>query len=485
MNEITKNEIIECCIVGTGPAGLSVGLELIKHGKTNLVIVDKNHLIGGLARTEERDGIRFDVGPHRFFTNNKEVNDLWHDLLGKDFIPVNRLTRIYYKGKYFLYPIKATDALLKMGIFESIHAFFSFAATKFKKQEEAKTFEEWITQKFGKKLYTTFFKTYTEKVWGIPCNQIGAEWASQRIKGLDIIEVIKNALSFSNGNGPKTLVEQFDYPKYGSGQMYEKMAELIKNAGGKIITDTKVTRFNKTENKIESIEVEDREGNTYQIKADHYFNSAPLTHFYKLLSPGFGDDIDKAVNSLYYREHITVDLLINGDNLFPDQWIYIHSSDVKMARIANYNNFSKAMVGNQNKSAISVEYFTFQNDDIWKMNDESLINLAVTELEITKLIPKGAFEKGWVVRETESYPTYYLGYKEPYELLQKHLKGISNLTPVGRGGLYKYNNQDHSIYSGMLAARNYLKLTETPYDIWSINIDAEYHESGHRKKTDE
>lgn len=470
----------ECCIVGAGPAGLSAALELVKHGKTNIIIVDKNHLVGGLARTEERDGVRFDVGPHRFFTNNKEVNDLWHELLGKDFIPVNRLTRIYYKGKYFLYPIKATDALLKMGVFDAAHAFFSFMSTKLKKQKEANTFEEWITQKFGKKLYNTFFKTYTEKVWGIPCHEIGAEWASQRIKGLDIIEVIKKSFLFSSKSGPKSLVEQFDYPIYGSGQMYEKMAEIIKKAGGEIYLTTKVNRFKRIGSHIESIEVEDKKGKVFQIKADHYFNSAPLTHFYKLLSPTLGEDVNKAVNALYYREHITVDLLIKGDDLFPDQWIYIHSPDVKMARLANYNNFSKAMVGQPNKSAISVEYFTFQHEDLWKMQDADLIQLAVKELEFTGLIPKESFEKGWVVRETESYPTYYMGYKDHYEMLQMEANAFKNLSPIGRGGLYKYNNQDHSIYSGLLAARNYLKLNKTPYDIWKVNIDAEYYEKTER-----
>lgn len=464
----------ECCIIGAGPAGLSAALELVKHGKKNIIIVDKNHLVGGLARTEERDGVRFDVGPHRFFTHNKEVNNLWKELLGKDFIPVSRLTRIYYKGKYFLYPIKATDAFFKMGLLEAAHAFFSFMATKFNKQKEAHTFEEWITQKFGKKLYNTFFKTYTEKVWGIPCNEIGAEWASQRIKGLDIIEVIKKAFSFGDKNGPKSLVEQFDYPIYGAGQMYEKMAEIVKKAGGEIYLTTKVNRFNRNGSHIESIEVEDQSGKVFHVKADHYFNSAPLTHFYKLLKPTLGNDVDVAVNALYYREHITVDLLVKGDNLFPDQWIYVHSPDVKMARLANYNNFSKAMVGQAGKSAISVEYFTFQHEDLWKMKDDDLIKLAIKELEFTGLIPKESFEKGWVVRETESYPTYYMGYKGHYELLQKEANAFDNLSPIGRGGLYKYNNQDHSIYSGLLAARNYLKLNKTPYDIWSVNIDSEY-----------
>lgn len=470
----------ECCILGAGPAGLGTAVELTKNGIKDVLILDKNHIIGGLSRTEKRDSARFDVGPHRFFSKSDEVNALWKETLGNDFIPVDRLTRIYYKNKYFNYPIKAFDALSKLGVIESLHALFSYAATKFTKKKEAKTFEEWISQKFGYKLFDTFFKTYTEKVWGIHCNQIGAEWAAQRIKGLDIIEVIKNSVSFGKKQQVKTLVEQFDYPLLGAGQMYEAMADRAMKSGASLILNVKVTKIHCEDNIIKSIEYSDSQGNSHNVTANMFFSSIPLTHFFKLTTPTPSADILKAVEALYYRDHITVDVLVDREDIFPDQWIYIHSPEVKMARIANYNNFSKAMVDYRKKTALSIEYFLFQHDDIWKMNDDDVIALAKDELKHMKLVDPKTVDNAWVVRETESYPTYYLGYKEHYEKLKSEINKYTNLYPIGRGGMYKYNNQDHSIMSGLLAARNYLKKPGTPYDLWEINIDAEYHEGAKR-----
>jgi protoporphyrinogen oxidase len=472
----------ECCILGTGPAGLGAAMELVKNGVKDIILIDKNKIVGGLSRTELFDGYRFDVGPHRFFTKNSEINALWKNTLGNDFIPVERLTRIYYKNKYFNYPIKAVDALMKMGMIESTHALLSFlSAQVFKKNREAQTFEDWITQKFGKKLYTTFFKTYTEKVWGIPCNQIGAEWAAQRIKGLDILQVIKSALQFTPSKNIKTLVEQFDYPRKGAGQMYEAMAETVMNMGAEILLSSEVKSFNRTENKINSVLIKDENGREITIKAKSYFNSIPLTHFYQLLSPQENSKIKNAVEALYYREHITVNFIIDGADIFPDQWIYVHDPNVKMARLANYNNFSKEMVNGKNKTAVSVEYFVFKTDDIWTLSDNELKELAMDELSFVNLVDKKKVEQGWVVRETESYPTYYLGYQDHYNILKERSDQFENVHPIGRGGLYKYNNQDHSTLSGILAARNYLKLDGSPYNIWNINIDAEYHEAAVRE----
>lgn len=476
-----KKITCECCILGAGPAGLGAAVELAKHGIKDIVIIDKNAQIGGLSRTEIFDSYRFDVGPHRFFTNNSEINQLWHQTLGSDFIPVDRLTRIFYKKKYFNYPIKAFDALLKMGPIESAHALLSFLAAKAGSQKEAETFEDWITQKFGRKLYETFFKTYTEKVWGIPCTEIGAEWAAQRIKGLDIIEVLKSALLPKPKKNIKTLVEQFDYPRLGAGQMYEVMSEEALKNGGELLLNTTVTAFNSKDNMISSVEALGPDGEKIEIQAARYFNSIPLTHFFKLLHPKMDGSIKNAVESLYYRDHITVNLLIDKTDLFPDQWIYVHDQAVKMARLANYNNFSKAMINGQNKTAVSVEYFVFQNNEVWNMSDSDLKQLAVDELDYLGLVQKDAVEQGWVVRETESYPTYYLGFQTHYDLLKQSLDTFSNISPVGRGGLYKYNNQDHSTMSGILAARNYLKMPGSPFNIWDINIDAEYQESAVRK----
>jgi len=466
----------ECCLLGAGPAGWGAAIELVKNGVTDIIIIDRNKVVGGLARTELFGNARFDVGPHRFFTKNNEINTLWHETLGADFKPVNRLTRIIYKNKYFNYPIKPLDVAVKLGLNESLKVMLSFISTKFGRKDEPANFEEWIIQKFGRKLYETFFKTYTEKVWGIPCDQISAEWAAQRIKGLDIIQLLKSSL-FHSSKTIKTLVEQFDYPVLGAGQMYEVMCDKVVSQGADVMLNSRVVSFNQQNNIIKSIDVIAPDGQQIRITAKHFFNSIPMTHFFKMLNPAESKPIQQAADTLYYREHITVNLLVHGDNLFPDQWIYIHSPEVQMARVANYNNFSKAMVGAKNKTALSVEYFVFQHEELWKNPDELIKELAISELDYLGLVDKHAVEQSWVVRETESYPTYYIGHKEPYNLLISRLNQFVNLAPIGRGGMYKYNNQDHSALSGILAARNYINPTATPYNLWDINIDAEYLES--------
>jgi protoporphyrinogen oxidase len=474
------NKSYECCIIGAGPAGLGAAVELINNGITNIVIVDRNSIVGGLARTESFGGLKFDLGPHRFFTKNHEINKLWHETLGEDFITVERLTRILYNKKLFDYPISALDSLSKLGLIESCVALFSYFKAKAGKKKDIITFEDWISNKFGTKLYETFFKTYTEKVWGIPCNQIGKEFAEQRIKGLDIIQVLKN--SITGTSKVKTLVNQFDYPILGAGQMYEAWAEKVNSNGGTILLGCRVVSINETNYLIDNVEVSDTQGNIFTISAKQFFNSIPITHFFDMVHPRVSEEIEESVFSLYYRDHITVNLSIDKIGLFPDQWIYIHNPDVEMARVANYNNFSKAMVSGENKTAISVEYFVFQGDEIWKMDEARLIDLAIEELSMVGLIDKHAVEQGWVVKETESYPSYYLGYKEAYNKLKEKLNLFQNIFPIGRSGMYKYNNQDHSTYSGMLAVRSYLNLNGSPFNLWNINIDAEYHEDAERTK---
>ena len=477
---MTSSKACECCILGAGPAGLGTALELVKHGVTDITIIERNDVVGGLARTELFDGVRFDVGPHRFFTKSKEINQLWHETLGADFRPVNRLTRIYYRNNLFNYPLKPFDALSKLGFRESMQALLSFAATQFSRKPEPKTFEDWISQKFGQKLYETFFKTYTEKVWGIPCSQIGAEWAAQRIKGLDIMQVIRNSLSLGKRNRVKSLVDQFDYPILGAGQMYEAMVEKVVSKGAEVLLGTRVNGIRRKGNEITSIDVTNGDGSLTEICAKQYFSSIPLTQFFKMLEPLPSTEVQVAVSALYYREHITVDLLVDEENLFPDQWIYLHSPDVLMARLANYNNFSRAMVQFRPKSALSAEYFVFQHDDLWKKSDEELKELAVDELVFLGLLKRSVVENAWVVRETESYPTYFMGFAEPYNQLKCELNRLENLYPIGRGGMYKYNNQDHSAMTGILAARNYLRFPGSPYNLWDINVDAEYHEGEKR-----
>ncbi|MFH1616173.1 MAG: FAD-dependent oxidoreductase [Planctomycetota bacterium] len=480
MSDETKS--CRCCVLGAGPAGLATALELVRHGITGVVVIDRNNVPGGLARTESFGGARFDIGPHRFFTKNAEVNNLWHEILGRDFRPVDRLTRIFYKKKLFNYPIKAADALIKLGLVQAIHALASFAVAKVKPHREAVTFEDWITQRFGRKLYETFFKTYTEKVWGIPCSQIGAEWAAQRIKGLDIVQVIRNAVFGAGKKQAKTLVEQFDYPRLGAGQMYEAIAQKCAEKGVEFMFAATALSFQQQDNKIMSVKVACNSGRTVYIKAEQFFSSVPLTQFFTMLQPCEADEVLESAKALYFRDHITVNLLVQGTGLFPDQWVYVHSPDVRVARVANYNNFSKEMAGREGRTPLSAEYFIFQHDDMWKKEDDYFKTLAITELRQIGLIKEEDVQQTWVVRETEAYPTYYLGFEAPYEKLKKRMDQFVNIMPIGRGGMYKYNNQDHSTYSGLLAARNYLKLADSPYNLWDINIDAEYHESAKRQQ---
>jgi len=469
------------CVIGAGPAGLAAAHELTLRGARDVAVIEATGVVGGLSRTDVHDEARFDVGPHRFFTKNAEVNALWHELLGADFRPVDRLTRIYYRGKFFNYPIKAFDAFSKLGPVASIHAVISYLGAQLDRDGEPETFEDWVSTKFGRKLYETFFKTYTEKVWGIPCREIGADWAAQRIKGLDIWEVLKNAVVPAAQQKVKTLVEQFDYPRLGAGQMYEAMCSRAADAGAEVLLDHRVVAFHLDGDRVKEVSAVGSDGEEVTISAGHFFTSAPITQVVTSFDPPEAEPIRRSAEALYYRDHITVNLLVARDGLFPDQWIYAHAPEVEMARVANYGNFSADMVNHQRRSALGVEYFVFKGDAIWNKRDEELEQLAVAELDELGLVRRGSIERAWVVRETECYPTYYLGFEEHFDRLRRRLDEIGNLHPIGRGGMYKYNNQDHSIVTGMLAARNVLDGERAHRDLWSVNVDAEYHESASRK----
>ncbi|HUF36790.1 MAG TPA: NAD(P)-binding protein [Gemmatimonadales bacterium] len=467
------------CILGAGPAGLAAAHELARHGVDDLVIVDRNPRPGGLARTVEYPGARFDVGPHRFFTKNAEVNALWHRSLGPDFLPVRRLTRIYHRGKLFRYPLEPADTLRNLGAAEAVQALVSYAAAQLQAAAVPANFEEWAVRSFGHKLYETFFKTYTEKIWGIPCAQIGPEWANQRIKGLDLRAVVAHALRRTRGHGPRSMVEEFDYPRLGAGMMYERIWEGIASPARRLLASATVTGIRHAGSRITAVELE-RHGRPVRVVADHFLSSLPLTRFFQMLAPAAPAALLRAASELYYREHITVNLAVEGAGLFPDQWIYIHEPGLRMARVANYNNFSPDMTASREVTALSVEYFAFQRDDLWRLADADLAALAVDEMEFAGLLPRGRPHRSWVVRETESYPTYFLGYREAFSRLKGAMARFANCAPIGRGGMYRYNNMDHSVYTGLLAARNYLAPQAPGYDVWAVNTDAEYHESGPR-----
>ncbi len=460
-------------IIGAGPAGLAAGYELSKHG-VETVILEKSDSVGGLARTIEHEGYLFDVGPHRFYTKSKIVGDLWQNLLGPDFLIVPRLTRIFYRKKFFSYPVKPFQVLLNLGPVTSALVMISYIKSKISLRNlKPKTFEEWITKNFGSRLFEMFFKTYTEKVWGIPCDQIGAEWASQRIKNLSFWSTLWNAFGSIKGKDVKSLIEEFNYPKYGAGMMYEKMAEEIKKNGGQILFGEDVSSIEYKDNQIISVTSRGAIGGNKKWQAGYFFSSMPMTELVKKMSPIPLPEIGKAANSLYFRSHIAVNLIVKKANPFPDNWIYIHEPDIKMARLSNFKNFSKHMSKDDN-TPVCCEYFVFKDDEMWRKSDEELKILASNELEKLGFLEEGDVVGGFVVREEFAYPTYYIGHKKPFEMIKNFFRKFKNITLIGRGGTYRYNNQDHSLEMGILAARSIIESKE--YDLDKIGDEQEYYE---------
>lgn len=470
---LSKKHIV---IIGAGPAGLSAAIELTKDQgskKFDITILEKNDKVGGLARTVNFQGGRFDVGPHRFYTKNKEVLDLWKKTLGKDFTKVKRLTRMLYRDKFFLYPIALMDVATKLSPIELVEVLFSFISAKlFLRNMQPVSFEDYITKNFGRKMFSIFFKTYTEKIWGISCKDIAAKWASQRIKNLNLWEIIKNSLNSTSEKSAKSLVDEFYYPSLGSGLMYETMAKNLTKLGVKILLNAEVLDIKTSRNKITSISYK-RSGKVMKLAVDNVLSSMPITSLVASLRPVAPRRVLSSAKRMIFRDHITVNLTVSSNCPFPDNWIYIHDPNVQMARVTNYNTMSSNMSKNKNLSSISVEYFAFRSENIWKMSDEKLIDLAKLELNQVKLVAPESIVAGFVIRELDSYPVYYTGHEQYFEDVKKFVSEISNLELVGRGGMFKYNNMDHSIYSGMLGARN-ISLGYRKYQTWSVNEDAEY-----------
>ena len=456
-------------VVGAGPAGLAAAWELTKRGVSPL-IVDRNEHVGGLARTIWRNGFGFDLGPHRFFTKNNEVMSLWREFLGEDLLEVERLTRIYYRNRFFSYPLKPVDALKKLGPLTTTRALASYGAQRLKRSvDDPANFEEWITRQFGRVLYETFFKSYTEKVWGIDCSDIGKEWAGQRIKGLNLSSAIKNAFSFGKGDDVRSLVERFHYPRRGAGQLYERMAERLEAEGAEFALGETVTRVEAEGDRIRTLVCEPS-GRRIDVK--HAFVSAPITAFVEALRPESPVDILAAAKTLYYRSHITVNLALDQKSPFPDNWIYVHAPELRMARIANYSSFSRDMVPRPGTAALSVEYFCFESDYLWRMDEEDLIKLAVQEMRSAGLLAGARVLDGFVVREADSYPAYYLGHRDHFNILFDHLSRFVNLDLIGRAGMYRYNNQDHATLTGLYSVRNHFG--ETNVDLFDINPEDTY-----------
>ena len=454
-------------IIGAGPAGLAAGYELINRNICP-VILERAGIVGGIARTESYRDFFFDIGGHRFFTKNEEINRLWEELLGDDFIRVNRLSRIFYRGKYFNYPLRPANALFNLGPVESLLILVSYCRARLSPSPEENSFEEWIINRFGERLYRTFFKTYTEKVWGIPCSEIRADWAAQRIKGLSLLVAVSNALF--GGQQSKSLIEQFFYPKFGPGMMWKSFMDRIVAGNGEVRLNSEVSSIHHNTTMITAVEYSD--GNTTgKLAPGHCISSLPISRLVKLFTPQPPAEILSAANQLSYRAFIIVVLIIDIPTLFPDQWLYIHSPKVKVGRIQNFKNWSSFMVPDQSKTSIGMEYFCNENDQTWNMQDNELVETATREMVELGLGEKTQVIDSYVVRQSHAYPVYDSEYKKNLQVIRNYLENFSNLQTIGRSGMHRYNNMDHSMQTGILAAKN---CSGEKHDLWAVNEEKDY-----------
>ena len=456
-------------VLGGGPAGLTAGLVLARRG-VPVIVLEAEDQVGGIAKTVVRDGYRFDLGGHRFFTKSDEVSALWHELMGDEFLLRPRMSRIRWRGRFLDYPLRAGDVVRKLGPVELTRALASYlrAAARPKRVEE--TFEDWVVNRFGRRLFELFFRSYTEKVWGVSTAELRAEWAAQRIRNLSFAKAARAALIPSSGDDVTSLVAEFHYPRLGPGQMWETMADEIVVAGGEVRLNAPVTRLELDDDgRVVAVEVGGE-----RIEVDSVISSLPLRALAGLARPQVPAPVADAARGLRYRDFLTVALILEGADPFPDTWVYVHDPDVRVARIQNFRAWSPAMVPDPGRSCIGLEYFCFEGDELWSREDADLVALARAELERTGLAAAARVAGGHVVRVPKAYPVYDSDYALRVQTIRGWLDRIENLQQVGRNGLHRYNNSDHSMLTAMRAAENLVD--GTAHDVWAVNADDAYHE---------
>ena len=457
-------------VLGAGPAGLTAGYLLGKAGRP-VTILEAEDQVGGLAKTVEIDGYRFDLGGHRFFTKVAEVDALWHEVLGEEFLLRPRMSRIYWNKRFLDYPLRGPDVIRKLGPVELARCLASYVRAAARPSKTEDSLEEWVTNRFGRRLFELFFKTYNEKVWGVPASEIRSEWAAQRIKGLSFFSAAKAAFFGNRGNKIKSLIGQFNYPRFGPGQMWDAMTAAIEEQGGVVRLEAPVERIELAGSRV----VEVAAGGVSYPLPEAVISSLPLRSVVAMTTPAPPQEVVDAARGLRYRDFLTVALVVDGQDLFPDNWIYIHEPDVRVGRIQNYRSWSPWMVPDPDKACVGLEYFCFAGDDLWTMSDDALVELAATELDRLGLAARSKVERGFAIRVPKAYPIYDADYADRVAVIRSWLDGIENLQQVGRNGLHRYNNSDHSMLTAMRAVENLL--TGAHHDLWAVNAESVYHET--------
>ena len=474
----------DALIIGAGPAGLTAAYQLTKAGRSALVIEQDPTFVGGISRTANYKDYLFDIGGHRFFSKSKEVVDLWDEILPDDFVERPRLSRIFYGDKFYSYPLNGFEALRNLGLFESALCMLSYAYAKVRPIPDPKTFHQWVRNQFGERLFSIFFKTYTEKVWGMSCDEISADWAAQRIKGLSLGSAVYNALTRSfrgkpKAGGPviKTLIESFRYPRKGPGMLWDACAKKIRAAGGEIRMGQKLANLTRdAATGLWTVTARDAQGHEQSWTARDVISSAPIVELMNAMTPTPISLFN--ARALKYRDFLTVALIAKSSRDFPDNWVYIHDPSVKVGRVQNFRSWSPDLVPQEGMTCLGLEYFCFEGDGLWNAPDAELIALAKQEIHKIGLLAADDVVDACVVRQAKAYPVYDDAYRDNVDTVRRDIAlNFPGLHLVGRNGMHKYNNQDHAMMTAMLTVRNIVS-GEDHYDIWDVNEDAEYHEAG-------